>query len=308
VNGTDATIVPQPTLSQAVGDAWTRHWFASAGPRPLAVIRILAGGLALVLWTSYAADLEAWFGPQGVLSADVVRQWRSPFAVSIFDAATTPATLRTLHWIGAGMLAAVTVGLATPVTTVLAAVFFASLLHRGPMLAGPADDVVAVILWCLAIGRSGDALSIDRLIAARLGCPAPAASLRTNIALGLLRLHASVIAAAALLAQLKGDVWWDGTAAWWLAARIDSRLIDTTGPLARSEYLTNLVTHAITLFEAAFAAGVWFVPLRRILVPVSFVAWPLIGILVGEPCFGLAMAVLAVSFLGDKERRTAWKP
>jgi hypothetical protein len=243
------------------------------------------------------ADLEAWFGDRGILSPEVIRQWRSPFGLSLFDAATSPAALRTVFWAGAGILAALTVGLATPVTSVLAAIFFSSLLHRGPMLVGPADDAVAVILWCLAIGRSGDDLSIDRLLAERLGRPVPAASLRTNIALGLLQLHASAIAGAAVLAQLKGDVWWNGTAAWWLAARIDSRVIDITGPLARSEYLTNLVTHAITVFEAVFAAGVWFVPLRRLLVPVSLVAWPLVGILVGEPGFGLAMAVLAAACL-----------
>jgi hypothetical protein len=188
-----------------------------------------------------------------------------------------------------------TVGLATPVSSVLAAILFSSLLHRGPMLAGPADDIVAVILWCLAIGRAGDALSIDRLLAARAGHAAPPPTVRTRIALGLLQVHASVIAAAAAVAQLKGDVWWNGMAAWWLATRSDSRVIDLTGLFARSEYLTNLITHAIPLWELVFAAGVWFVPLRRLLIPAALVAWPLIGLLAGEPYWGLAMAVLSTA-------------
>jgi hypothetical protein len=205
--------------------------------------------------------------------------------------------LTALYAAGAVVLALLTVGLATPVVSILAAIFFSSLLHRGPMLAGPADDVVAVILWCLAIGRSGDAFAIDSLLAARSGGRAPALSVRTRVALGLLQVHASVIAAAAALAQLKGDVWWDGTAVWWLAARSDSRLVDLTGLFIRSEYLTNLVTHAIPLFELTFAIGLWFLPLRRVLVPVSCVAWPLIGVLAGEPFWGLAMGVLAVAFV-----------
>jgi len=182
------------------------------------------------------------------------------------------------------------------VVSILSAVLFASLLHRGPMLAGPADDVVAVVLWCLAIGRSGDALSLDRLIAQRRGGPPAAPAVRNRIALSLLQVHASAITAAAVLAQLKADVWWDGTAAWWLAVR-DSRIVDLTGLFRRSEYLMNLVTHAITLFEIVFAIGVWFRPLRRSLVPVALFAWPLVGLVAGEPFWGLAMAVLTLGFL-----------
>jgi hypothetical protein len=117
---------------------------------------------------------------------------------------------------------------------------------------------------------------------------------RTRIALGLLRVHAAVIAGAAALAQLKGDVWWNGTAAWWLAARADSPLVDLTGPFLGSEYLVNIVTHAIVLFEVVFAVGLWVPSVRRLLVPVALVAWPLIGLVAGEPFWGLALAVLSI--------------
>ena len=278
--GRGAGLTNETPFTQTVGETWTRYGFTPADPRPLAIVRILA-----------------WFGPAGIVSPDLLDQWRSGWAASLFDFAVAPAVLTALYAAGAVVLALLTVGLATPVVSILAAIFFSSLLHRGPMLAGPADDVVAVILWCLAIGRSGDAFAIDSLLAARSGGHAPALSVRTRVALGLLQVHASVIAAAAALAQLKGDVWWDGTAVWWLAARSDSRLVDLTGLFIRSEYLTNLVTHAIPLFELTFAIGLWFVPLRRVLVPLSCVAWPLIGVLAGEPSWGLAMGVLAVAFV-----------
>jgi hypothetical protein len=284
------------TLSDAIGATWNRYWFTPADPRPLAIVRILAGCVALALWFSYAADLEAWFGPAGIVSQELLRGWRSPWAVSLFELAGSLGPLRAVWGAGAVVLAMLTVGLATPVSSVLAAILFSSLLHRGPMLAGPADDVVAVILWCLAIGRAGDDLSIDRLLAARAGHSAPPPTVRTRIALGLLQVHASVIAAAAAVAQLKGDVWWNGMAAWWLAMRSDSRVIDVSGLFAWSEYLTNLITHAIPLWELLFAAGVWFVPLRRLLIPAALVAWPLIGLLAGEPYWGLAMAALSAAF------------
>ncbi len=292
-----------PALADEIGATWMRYWFTPAGPWPLALVRILGGLLALALWGSYAWDLETWFGPHGMISPALLDAWRSPYAVSLFDGTTTAAGLPVAYGLGGLVLLALTIGLATPVTTVAGAVVFASLLHRGPMLVGPADDAVAVILWCLAIGRSGDAFSVDRWLARWLGRPAPAPSVRTGIALGLVRVHAAVIAGAAALAQLGGGVWWNGTAAWWLAARADSPLVDLTGVFLQSEYLMNLVTHAIVIFEIAFAAGLWIPAARRVIVPAGLVAWPLIGVIAGEPSWGLAMAVLTLGCVVPGESR-----
>lgn len=290
-------LAARPALTDAIGDTWMRFWFTPAGPWPLAVVRVLGGLLALALWASYAWDLETWFGPQGMISPELLAAWRSPFAASLFDLATSPAALWLGYVAGGLMLLALTIGLATPLTAPLGALAFTTLLHRGPMLAGPADDVAAVILWCVAIGRSGDALSVDRLIGAWRGRAAPRATIRTRIALGLIQVHAAVIAAAAVLAQLRGDVWWNGTAAWWLAARVESRLVDLTAAFLGSEYLMNLVTHAIVAFEILFAAGLWFPAMRRVAVQLGIVAWPLVGVVAGEPLWGLALTVLAVGCL-----------
>jgi hypothetical protein len=173
-------------------------------------------------------------------------------------------------------------------------VLWAALLNRGPVLVGPADDCLAVLLWCLAVGPSGGGWSLDRWLNDRRGSPPPVASAWAGVALGLLRVHAAAITVGMLLAQLKGDVWWDGTAAWWLAARSESRLVDLTGLYRGSEYLMNLVTHAIVAFEILFAGGLWFDATRRLVARAGLVAWPVIGILAGEPFFGLALAIFCV--------------
>ena len=142
----------QQVLPRSVGDTWNRFWFEPVDALPLAFIRVLAGTMAIVLWASYALDLEAWFGPQGIVSAELIGQWRSPWGLSLFDAATTRASLWAVYAAGGAVLVLMTLGVGTAVTTVLGAVFFTSLLQRGPMLVGPADDVTAVLLWCVAIG------------------------------------------------------------------------------------------------------------------------------------------------------------
>ena len=277
-----------------LADRWLGFWFTPADPRPLAVVRIAAAALGLCLLWSYAGDLATWFGPGGLIDPATAAAWRSPFGFSLYDFATSATAVRALFGITVVVFVLLLAGLGTPVVSLAAPILWASLLHRGPMLAGPADDCLAVVLWCLAVGRPGRALSVDRLLADRAGRAVPPASVRCRVAAGLLLVHASAIAAAAALAQLKGDVWWNGTAAWWLAARSDSRLLDLTGLYTRSEYLQNLVTHSIPLWELAFAVGIWPAVTRRAFARAGLVAWPLLGVLAGAPLWGLAMAVMGL--------------
>ena len=276
----------------SIGETWLRFWFVPAAPRPLAVVRILTGLLGLLLTWSYAGDLTAWFGPDGMIPRDVAMAWRPRWGLSLYDLAATPAAVTALFAATIVALVALTIGLGSRLAAVAAAALWASLLHRGPMLAGPADDCLAVLLWCLAVGPCGGDLSLDRLLKGRERGGTPTPSSWARVALGLLHVHASAITLAAVLAQLKGDAWWNGSAAWWLASRAGA--IDLRDAYRGSEYLMNFITHAIVAFEVAFAAGVWFSATRRTVARIALVAWPVIGLLAGEPLWGLAMAVFAV--------------
>lgn len=276
------------------GRTWLAFWFTPADARPLALVRIATGLLGLALAGSYAGDLETWFGPAGMIPGASPSASGGGGTPSLFALAVTTTQLWTLFGILVAALALLTVGLGSRPAAIVAAMLWASLLTRGPVLAGPADDCLAVLLWCLAVGPSADHWSVDRFIRDRRGLPSPQPSPWARVSLGLIRVHATAITAAVLLAQLKGDAWWDGTAAWWLAARPDSRLLDLTGLYRRSEYALNLVTHAIVAFEAGFAGGLWFEASRRSVARAGLVAWPLIGILAGEPLWGLAMVIFCL--------------
>ena len=101
----------EPTLADAIGAAWNRFWFTPAAARPLAIVRIAAGCLALALWLSYGADLDAWFGPTGIVSRELLGRWRSPWAISLFDFATTSGALQALYVAGAVVIVMLIVGL-----------------------------------------------------------------------------------------------------------------------------------------------------------------------------------------------------
>jgi len=286
-----------PTLGAAVASTWLTYWFEPADPRRLAPVRIATGLLGLALAGSYAADLETWFGPTGMIPAETVAGWRPGSGGQLLSALTSPPVLRLFLAALLVALAAVTLGLATRLACFAAALLWASLLNRGPMLAGPADDCLAVLLWCLSVGPAGGAWSLDRWLRDRRGLPPPPASPWARTSLGLLQLHAAVITLGVLLAQLKGDVWWNGTAAWWLAAGAGGRLVDLTPLYRGSEYLVNLVSHAIVAFEILFAVGLWFAAARRPVCRAGLVAWPLVGLLAGEPFWGLAMAIFCLPWV-----------
>lgn len=285
-----------PRDSTGLADAWNGFWFTPTDGLPLAVIRIATALLGLALWWSYAADLQRWFGPDGMLTPPLVDAWRSPYAISLFDAATTAASLWALYAVLGVSLLLLLLGLGTAVAAPAAAVLWVSILHRGPMLTGPADDCLAILLWCLVIGRSGDHLSLDAILRTRRGLPVAPPSFRNRLAVSLLAVHASVIALAAVLAQLKGDVWWDGTAAWWLVTARERPSAGLLAAFASSEYLTNAVTHAITLFEIAFAVGVWSRTTRGWIVATGLMAWPMIGWLAGDLAWGCSMAILGLAW------------
>lgn len=280
-----------------IGGTWMRFWFTPADGRPLAIVRIAAAALGLALLGTFAPDAITWFGPGGVLPVETVAAWRGPSGFSLFDLASTASAVRILMGLTAAAFGLLLVGLLTPLAAIAAAVLWASLLNRGPMLAGPADDCLAILLWCVAIGPCGGHASIDRLLRDRRGMAPPMPSWRARLALGLIQVHAAAIAAGAAVAQLKGDVWWNGTAAWWLAARGPASLVDATGAFTRSELLVNAVTHAIIGFEIVFAVGLWFAASQRIVGRIGLVAWPLVGLLAGEPLWGLVMAAFCLPFV-----------
>jgi hypothetical protein len=289
---------PAEGASASLARTWEAFWFTPADSRPLAMVRFAAGGIGLLACGTYAADLTDWFGPAGLLPAETVAAWRSPLAFSVFDGCGSVTSLWVLYVLLAVLFGLLTIGLLTPVVTLLAAIGWSALLHRGPMLAGPADDCLAVLLWCLVPGTSGEHYSCDAWLHDRLGWDVARPRVRTRLTIGLLQIHAAVIAAAAVVAQLKGDVWWNGTGLWWAATREAGRLVDLTGPLLASEYLCNLLSQGIVAWELFFAIAIWFAPTQRLVARAAVMAWPVIGLLIAEPIWGLTLACFTLPLSG----------
>jgi hypothetical protein len=291
-----------------VRSAWREFWFTPADPTPLAVMRILFGGMLLYTHIVWGLNLEGFFGPSGWQGEALVRTFQQgQLAWSFWW--WVPGNLHfTVHLVCLGILTLYMLGVFTPATSILAYLITVSYSYRAPLANFGLDQMNAIAALYLAIGPSGAVLSVDRLWqryrrgrAARRGEGANlvetvAPTARANLALRLMQVHLCVIYIFACHSKLLGESWWNGQAIWQAVSNLEYQSADLTG-LAWYPWLVNLLTHVTVVWEMTFWALVWR-PLCRPVVLLIGVAIHLgIGAFMGMWTFGLAVIFMYVCFV-----------
>lgn len=297
-------------LTERFGAGWNRFWFTPSDARTLAVMRILTGLLATYTLLTFSFDLVPLFGPHGLVPSDTVREWvGNRYGFSHLHAVAEPAELWIVHLVGLAIVALFTIGLATRLTSVLAALVVLAYFHRAPMLTAEFEWILALLMVYLCLAPSGDRFSVDawlrrrrqeRLPAYDQAKIAPPPSPLTTIATRLIQVHLTVVYLSMGLSKLDGglgDVWWGGTAMWWMLARPEQRIVDLTGLLHDHMYVINLWTHLTVLFELTFPILVWNRLARPLMLLIAAGMWILNLVGTGLVTFGLAMIVANLAFV-----------
>jgi hypothetical protein len=284
------------------------------------VLRLLVGLLAFYYIASHSADLENWFGVHGLLPQSVVesltdtgRSAAASWRWSYLDLADGRGALRAAHVLGLVVIIAFTVGFLARVTSILSLIVVLSYVHRGPMICGPFEPVLTLMLVYLCIAPSGACLSVDRLWRRMRAASAStdaakdrvaiAPSLAANISLRLMQVHLAGLYLFMGLSKLAGEPWWTGEAVWWLIAHTETRLIDLTF-LHRSIYLVNLWTHAIVLFELSFGILVWHRLARPLLLTLAIPFWVSLALVTGLVSYCAMMLVANICFIPPETLRS----
>jgi len=303
------------TLTTRFGNGWNRFWFAPSDPMTLGVIRIFTALVALALYLTYLPDLNRLFAPGGLLSREAMLRIRDVPVFSIFDYAKNSSSLWFFYWAGAAALAAMLVGLFTRATSILALVAVLSLIHRGPMLARPVDEITVMLMFYLCLGPCGRTLSLDAWLHRRRSPSPHAAAYRpltsasvssaATISTRLMQVHLTAIYIAMALAKLRGGIWWDGSAVWDLIGRpeyplLNLKFLDQSDP---GWYLINAWTMAIVVFELSFAVLIWNRLARPLLLGISLVMWLTTAILTGMVSFAFIMLVANLAFVAPSTFR-----
>src|SRR5262249_49140479 len=145
---------------------------------------------------------------------------------SIWFHLTDPTWMRLVHGAVLVIMFSFAVGFCTRITSVLSWLAVVWHIPPAPPPLFRVDQMMVVITLYVAIGPSGAALSLDRLLARyrakrmarepeeskEFGGPEPSVS--ANLALRLIQVHFCIIYLAAGLSKLQGPAWWNGTAVW----------------------------------------------------------------------------------------------
>jgi hypothetical protein len=298
-------------LADGVGGAWNRFWFRAVDPFSTSVLRIASGLMALLYLCSFNGELTRWFGPQGLLPSNNVRQLTGAassasegagtvFRFSYFYWLEQPVELWIAHVAGLLVVVLFTAGAFTRITSILSVVVIAAYVHRAPMIAGHLEPVLIMVMFYLCIAPSGACLSIDRWRAARREDHDPlqqaAPSVAANIAVRLIQVHLAGFYIIMALSKLAGFTWWTGESMWWLIAHSESRLVDLTS-LHEYLHVVNAWTHAVVLFELVFPVLIWNRLARPLLLAVSVVMWGTLALVTGLLAFCAMMVIAGLAFV-----------
>ncbi len=286
---------------------WDAFWFAPADPTLLGLIRILTGSMLLYTHFVWGLALDAFFGPDGWLHPSLVQAMqRDTFAWSYWW--WIPSDwMWTAHYAAMAILALFTLGVQTRLTSILAFVVVVSYVHRVPCALFGLDQINAFLTLYCAIGPSGAALSVDRLLAVRRErraaaaagrefLPSTPASVGANVALRLIQVQMCVIYFFAGISKLQGTAWWTGDAMWLAFANLEYQSMDMTW-LARHPWMIHLMTHVTIAWELTFWALIYRPIWRPVMLLGAIALHVGIGACLGMWTFGLVMLIGCCAFL-----------
>jgi hypothetical protein len=288
--------------TKAAAEAWNRFWFTPADPTLLGLIRILTGLMLLYTHAVWGLVLERFFGPRSWLSPELVRALQDGEYMYSFWwlVPGNSAAIWTAYGLSMLVLALFTLGLWTRVTSILSLIVVISFAHRATEAMFGLDQINAMLTLYLAIGPSGAALSLDRLLKDRRagGTARPAPSVGANLAIRLINVHMCVIYLFAGVSKLQGESWWTGEAMWRAFANMEYQTADMTW-LAWHPWIINLATHVCIVWEVSFCFLVWKPRLRPFVLLGGVVLHAGIGACLGMWTFALIMLVGCMSFLPE---------
>ena len=278
-------------------DAVNDFWFTPRSPGILSVIRVLTGLLLLYSLAVWTFELSTFFATEGLVPLNYRAMSEMNYAWSYLDFfAGSPTRLLVVHCVGMFVVLLFTAGIQTRVTSVLAALIAISYSNRSIGADFGLDQILTFLCMYCAIGNSGGAYSVDRMLAFGKGISAPAFSSTTTIAIRLIQIHLCVVYFFAAIGKLGGETWWNGEAVWWAMASYEYQQIDMTW-LAGYLPLVNAMTLLSLFWELLYPALIWPRLTRPIMLVAAVMVHLGIGLCMGMIEFGLVMLVANMAFL-----------
>ncbi|MFT5327615.1 MAG: putative membrane protein YphA (DoxX/SURF4 family) [Planctomycetaceae bacterium] len=298
-------------LAAATGAGWSRFWFSSADPAPLAVIRIAIGMLLVYSHSVWALNSDGFFGADAWLNSDAVSAIQADgYLVSaLWWADGSPTLIAVVHGVAILNALLLMFGLWSRVAAPVAFLLTASFANRNPAALYGFDQVLGFVTLYLCVNPGHGWLSADywrelrqrqkyagwrRVDTSQIVVAQPSVS--ANIATRLIQLHLCLIYLVAGLAKLKGAAWWSGVAFWGAIGNLEYQTVDMTW-LVDWPMVVSLLTVSALAWEISYAALVWNRWARPLVLAFGVMVHAGIAVCFGMMTFGLAMIVANVAFV-----------
>jgi hypothetical protein len=325
----------EPLLDAVRG--WDRFWFTPADPTTLCMMRICCGLVVLYVHLAYSFGLFNYVGPRAWVDAQTLQYlvkenptfvpsstWagnptmydKGQYSWSIFYHVEDHAWIVAIHVFFLVVMLLFTLGLWTPVTSVLTWMGAMSYLERAQTSLFGQDTMMMILLAYLMVGPCGATLSLDSWLARRREqkrrgvayLPStPGASVAANFAIRLVQVHFCIIYLAAGFSKLLGSTWWSGTAPNSVLLNYEFAPFNVAIYYklvvfaSQHRWLWEIGASAGILFtlftEIGFPFLVWNRRTRWVMIICSVMLHTVIGLTMGLVTFGLFMLVMVMSFV-----------
>lgn len=222
------------------------------GTRSIAIVR--AGVGLVALWLLWPIALDAW---RGTTYHD---RFHEPFLDALPH--PSPAVFTVLVTTGVLGAAAMTIGLASRVATVVTTVATGTYLVASTTHLHNNRAYLFAVLVGLSLAPTGRSFSVDRWVRHRLGRPELDETM-PGWPLWLLRFECSLVYAASGCSKLVDPDWFGGTVTWGRVTLGEAMIRDSILPAAVQDLLLDRSFHTVAakvvvLTELFIAGGLWW--------------------------------------------------
>lgn len=266
------------TIDQLI-QAWNGFFHTPEPYDTVGAFRIVWGALLLASGILMAKDARRYYGPAGLISAGRYQRLYGKSRFSLFQ--ILPESMFSVYFVFSLHLAScvlVVIGLWTRVSLIVCWVTLVSLHHRNPSVVHSGDTVLRLLTFLLIFSHAGDAYSVERSWLAPDPGHAQAGradefrdesandSHGSPWALRLMQLQVSVIYLRTVFWKLRGQRWWNGTAAYF-PTQVESFSRIRLPAVLINRFWIALATYGTLLAESSLGGLVWIHEFRK---PVLF--------------------------------------
>lgn len=305
---------------------WNRFWFSAADPVALHAVRVLAGLLFLYWLLPMAGYVDSLFSLQGWVDREFFLETSRDMPYSnwslLYLFGDNSFLINGFFWFSIGVVALLTLGVATRLTSVLSYLCIVSFMSS-PATRLDADILIGILAFYVMVGyvflgQLGPQTIWNRILGstdtflfkAWLGKPsaAPQASYAAHFALRGLQVHFALIMLASALHKLQIGDWWAGVAFWYPLhppfETTHTLLRAKLGSLQLTLIVMSVATYVLLAWQFSFPFWAWRPGCRWFLVGSVLVGWAAAALVYDTSYFGPFYAICALSFLQPSDWRS----